>query len=107
LLGVPHFETLSRQQLRDSVRSIGLSNVDVFESSWSVKCLFCVDATECQNPKRTDNIDFVIKQIDEGLDRVREHSSYDELKKEAESLKERVRIDGSSSASLMYFFGKK
>ena len=107
LLGVPHFETLTRQKMRDLVNNVGLSDVDVLESSWAVKCLFCGDLKECQNPKRADNIDFVIKQIDDDLDRVREHSSYDELRKEAESLKERVRSDGSSAASLMYFFSKK
>ncbi|MCJ7818099.1 MAG: methyltransferase domain-containing protein, partial [Candidatus Thorarchaeota archaeon] len=107
LLGIPHFKTLTRQQLRNSVRNIGLTDVETFESSWSVKCLFCGDAQECQNPKRTDNIDFVLKQIDDDLDRIREHSSFDGLRKEAESIKERVRIDGSARASLMHFFGKK
>ena len=107
LLGIPHFESLTRQRLRDAVSNVGLNDVEVFEASWAVKCLFCEDAPECVNPTRSDNIDFVLKQIDDDLDRVREHSSYGELKKEAESLKERVRSDGSSAASLMYFFSKK
>jgi SAM-dependent methyltransferase len=107
LFGTSHFEALTRQKMRDLVSKIGLSELDVFESSWTVKCLFCGDAKECQNPKRADNIDYVLKRIEDDLDRVREHSSYDELRKEAESLKERVRVDGSSSASVTYFFGKK
>jgi SAM-dependent methyltransferase len=107
LFGTSHFEALTRQKMRDLVSKIGLSELDVFESSWTVKCLFCGDAKECQNPKRADNIDYVLKRIEDDLDRVREHSSYDELRKEAESLKERVRVDGSSPASVMYFFGKK
>jgi SAM-dependent methyltransferase len=107
LFGTSHFEALTRQKMRDLVSKIGLSELDVFESSWTVKCLFCGDAKECQNPKRADNIDYVLKRIEDDLDRVREHSSYDELRKEAGSLKERVRVDGSSPASVMYFFGKK
>ena len=107
LLSIPHFKTLTRQKLRDSVSEVGLSDVEVFESSWSVKCLFCKDAYECTNPMRTDNIEFVLKQIDDDLDRVRKHSSYDELKEEAESLKERVKAEGSAAASVLYFFGKK
>ena len=107
LIGVPHFEMLTRQKMRDLVNNVGLNDVDVFESSWAVKCLFCGDVKECQDPKRTDNIDFVLKQIDDDLDRVREYSSYDELREEAESLKERVKSDGSAAASIMYFFGKK
>ena len=48
LLGTPHFETLTRQKLRDSVNKVGLSNVEVFESSWSAKCLYCDDAHDCE-----------------------------------------------------------
>ena len=107
LIGVPHFEALTRQRLRDSVNKIGLSDVDVFESSWSVKCLFCNDAHECVNPMRADNIDYVLKQIDDSLTRVGDHASNKELKEEAESIKERVKSDGSAAASVMYFFGKK
>ncbi|MHA2149835.1 MAG: class I SAM-dependent methyltransferase [Candidatus Thorarchaeota archaeon] len=107
LLGIPHFESLTRQSLRNLVDKIGLNDIQCFESSWSVKCLFCEDALECENPTRADNIEFVTKQIDESLAKVREHASYDVLREEAESLKERVKVDGSSAASLMYFIGKK
>jgi ubiquinone/menaquinone biosynthesis C-methylase UbiE len=107
LLGIPHFESLTRQSLRNVVDRIGLNDVQVFESSWSVKCLFCDDAPECENPTRADNIEFVTKQIDDSLAKVSGHISYDVLREEAESLKERVKEDGSSPASLMYFFGKK
>lgn len=107
LLGIPHFETLTRQRLRTSVNRIGLSEVEVFESSWSVKCLFCDDAQDCEDPMRVDNIDSVIQQIDDALTRIREHSSYDELREKTESLKERVKAEGSAPASVMYFFGKK
>ena len=107
LIGIPHFESLTRKSLRNLVDKIGLSDVQAFESSWSVKCLFCDDAPECQNPTRVDNIEFVIKQIDDSLAKVSDHISYDELREEAESLKERVKEDGSSAASLMYFIGTK
>jgi hypothetical protein len=107
LLGIPHFESLTRQSLRNSVDKIGLNDVQAFESSWSVKCLFCDDAPECENPTRADNIEFVTKQIDDSLAKVSGHISYDVLREEAESLKERVKAEGSSAASLMYFFGKK
>ena len=107
LLGIPHFKSLTRQKMKDLINKVGLSDVEVFESSWSVKCLFCKDAKECQYPKRSDNIDLVLKQIDDDLDRVREHPSYNELKKEADSLKERVITEGSSAASVMYFIGRK
>ena len=107
LLGIPHFEPLTRQSLRDLVNKLGLSKVEVFESSWTVKCLFCDDAQDCANPTRADHVEFVLKQIDDDLVRVREHPSYNQIRAEAESLKDIVKAQGSSAASVMYIFGKK
>jgi SAM-dependent methyltransferase len=107
LFGIPHFEALTRQRMTNLINNVGLDEVEAIESSWAVKCLFCKDVNECQNPTRADNIEYILKRIDDDLERVREHSSYDELRKEAESLKERVKVEGSAAASVMYFFGKK
>ncbi len=107
LLGIPHFKALTRQKLRDLVNKVGLNDVEVFESSWSVKCLFCDDVQKCTDPMRIDNIERALKRIDDSLVRVCEHPSYNELKEESEILKERVRSDGSAAASVMYFFGRK
>ena len=107
ILGIPHFEALTRQELNDSVNKIGLKDVEVYESSWSVKCLFCKDAPECEDPLRKENIDFVLKDIDDDLARIIDYPSYDELRKEGELIKEKVKDTGSSAASVMYFFGKK
>ena len=107
LLGIPHFESLTRQQLRNSFNTLGLKDVEVYESSWMVKCLFCDDVIKCQDPKRAENIEYEIKRIDDDVDRVREHPSYSELIEEAELIKERVKVYGSSATSVMYLFGKK
>ena len=107
ILGIPHFEALTRQSLKDHVNKIGLSAVEIYESSWGVKCLFCKEAQDCEDPLREENIDFAIKDIDTDLARIIDHPSYDELKKEGESVKERVKVRGRSEASVMYFFGRK
>ena len=107
ILGIPHFEALTRQSLKDHVNKIGLSAVEIYESSWGVKCLFCKEAHDCEDPLREENVDFVIKDIDADLARIIEHPAYDELKKEGESIKERVKAIGRSEASVMYFFGRK
>ncbi|KXH71792.1 MAG: hypothetical protein AM326_11505 [Candidatus Thorarchaeota archaeon SMTZ-45] len=107
LLGIPHFETLTRQKLKNLVNRLGLSEVEVFESSWAVKCLFCDNAYDCANPKCSDQIDSVLKQIDEALSRVCKHPFYQEIRAEAELLKEKVKAEGSSAASVIYLIGKK
>ena len=98
---------MTRQGLKDVVNKVGLSAVEIYESSWSVKCLFCEEAPDCEDPLREENVDFVIKEIDADLARIIDYPSYDEIKKEGESLKERVKVTGKSAASVMYFFGKK
>ena len=107
ILGIPHFEALTRQRLKDVVNKVGLSAVEIYESSWSVKCLFCKDAPDCEDPLRKENVDSAIKEIDADLARIIDHPSYDELRKEGESIKDRLKVTGSSAASVIYFFGKK
>ncbi|MFX1482817.1 MAG: class I SAM-dependent methyltransferase [Promethearchaeota archaeon] len=107
LLGVPHFETLTRQNLRTLVEKIGLRDVESFESTWSVKCLFCDAIHDCENPTRPNHIESILRQIDDTLSRVCELPLYDELREEAESLKKRVKTHGSSAASVMYLIAKK
>ena len=107
ILGIPHFKALTRQKLKDSVSKLGLSTAEIYESSWSVNCLFCEEAYDCEKPLRDGHVDRVIKRIDDDLARISDHPSYDELRKEGESIKEKVKVSGSSEAPLMYFFGNK
>lgn len=107
ILGIPHFEALTRQELRNAVNKIGLNIVETFESAWSVKCLFCDEAPDCENPLRNEYIDFVIQDIDADLARIVDHPAYEGLRKEGEAIKEKVRSVGRSAVSVMYFFGRK
>jgi ubiquinone/menaquinone biosynthesis C-methylase UbiE len=107
LLGIPHFEALTRQRLRDAVNRIGLNTVDIYESVWQVKCLFCKEAPDCEDPLRKENIDFLLRDIDDDLVRIIDHPAYEELRREGEVIKEKIKVSGSSAASVMYFFGKK
>jgi ubiquinone/menaquinone biosynthesis C-methylase UbiE len=107
LVGIPHYETLPRQRLRRFVNELGLRHMEVFESSWAVKCLFCNDSEKCVDPHNKDSFDSQIATIDEGLAKIREHVSYNEMKEEAETLRNRLKAEGSSEASTIYFFGTK
>ena len=107
ILGIPHFEPPTRQRLRDLVSRVGLCTLEAYDSSWPVKCLFCKSAPDCEDPLRKENVDFVTKEIDADLARIADHPSYHELRKQGESIKEKLRVTGSSAASVMYFFGKK
>ncbi|MHA2190799.1 MAG: class I SAM-dependent methyltransferase [Candidatus Thorarchaeota archaeon] len=45
--GIPHFEAYSRQQLKDIVNRLGMSRVEVYESTWPLKCLDCDNMQKC------------------------------------------------------------
>lgn len=107
LVGIPHFETLPRQRLRRFVNELCFRYMQVFESSWGVKCLFCKDSKKCVDPFNKDSVDSQIATINELLVKIPEHLSYDEMKEEAETLKNRLNTEGSSEASTIYFFGTK
>jgi len=107
LLGIPHFETLSRVQLRDLVSSVNFSHIELFEATRDIGCIFCNDMQRCENPMNFEIIDGVIKDIDGNLEKMIDHPSYEELKAEADELKEKVHLYGSSSASSLFFICRK
>jgi len=110
LLGVTHNRTLSKQKTKDVVNNLKLKEVEVFESTHYVKCLFCKDKFECENPKNEEIINQSIKEINDALDRLKKHSymrARNRLKEEGEKLRERVNKFGSAPASHLFFIGRK
>ena len=101
--GVPHFETYSRQQLRDIVSMPKMSSVEVYESLDSLKCVFCDKMKECINPRSDENIKLGISEIDDILKRAEKLPLLQDITREAEYYKERVRIAGYESASQLFF----
>lgn len=110
LLGVTHNKTLTKQKIKDIVSSLGLKEVEVFESTHYVKCLFCDEKFECENPKNEKIVNQAIKEIDDNLRRIKEYpylKARTRLEKEGEKLKERIKKFGSASASYLFIVGKK
>jgi len=110
LLGVTHNKTLTKQKIVDLVGRLKLKKVEVFESTHYVKCLFCEDKFECEDPKNEKIIKQSIKEIDDNLRRLTEYpdlKTRNRLKEEGEKLKERINKFGSAEASHLFFIGKK
>jgi ubiquinone/menaquinone biosynthesis C-methylase UbiE len=110
LLDIPHYFTLTKSKLKEAVTNLGLRELKEVESTHFVKCLFCDDKFDCENPKNEGIIKFAIKEIDNNLKRLtklKQHPDYEKLKKEGENLKKRVKRTGSASASHLFFIGKK
>jgi ubiquinone/menaquinone biosynthesis C-methylase UbiE len=107
LRGLPHFNTFSRKKLRDLVQSIKFENVEIFESKRNVNCLFCEEMEKCEDPKYEDIVNNEIKEIDNLLEKLKEHPNYDEFCLEADLLRKRVRATGVESADFLFFICRK
>ncbi|MFW9991192.1 MAG: class I SAM-dependent methyltransferase [Candidatus Odinarchaeota archaeon] len=107
LLGISHHKTLAKQELKDIVDKLGLREVEIFESSWYVKCLFCEDKFECENPKNENIIKVTLKEIDEHLNRISNHPEYEKIREESEKIAERLKKTGSAAASHLFCIGTK
>lgn len=107
LNGISHSDTLSRRQLTSMVDQLRLRAVETFESTDSLKCLFCDNMKECEDPRSEYNIKHGIIEIDDILKKAAGLSILDGIQQEAEYLKERVRKTGFESASQLFFICKK
>ncbi len=110
LHGVTHNKTLTRQKIKDILNNLRLKEIEIFESTHYVKCLFCEDKFACEDPKSEKIIKQAIKEIDTALDRVRKYpdlKTRTRLEEEGKKLKERVKRFGSAPASHLFFVGTK
>jgi len=103
----PHFDALSRTQIRNLISLFPFSDIQMFESSRNISCLGCEGMEKCENPRSEKVISPRIKDLDEQLEKMIEHPDYQELAKEADVLKDKLRRYGSSIASILFFICKK
>ena len=108
--GIPHNKTLTKQEIKDIFNNIGFGEEEIFESTHFVKCLFCDDKFECEDPKNEDIVKFSIKEVKSDLKRletIENHPDVSKLRKEGERIIELIQEFGASSASHLFYIGKK
>jgi len=108
--GIPHNKTFSTQKIKAILTDLGLKEEEIFESTHYVKCLFCDDTFECENPKNEDIVKYSIKGIESDLERLKtmkDHPDVGKLRKEGENIKKMIKEVGASSASHLFYIGKK
>ncbi|MHA2072056.1 MAG: methyltransferase domain-containing protein, partial [Candidatus Thorarchaeota archaeon] len=105
--GIPHFDTLTRNQIKELVKGLGMSTVEVFETAWSLNCLDCDKAQECEDPKSEFNMKNGKEEIDDLLKRAKDLPETDDIQEEAKHLLDRLERTGYQSASLLFFICKK
>ena len=110
LLNVPHRKTFRKHEIKEIIQKLRLKDLVVIETTHGVKCLYCDEKFDCEDPKNESIVEFIISEIDRDLKKltkINDHPNYDELKEEGEKLKEQVQRTGSASASSVFIVGKK
>lgn len=110
LLGITHNRTLTRQQIRNIVYGLKLTEIEIFDSTHSVDCLFCERKYECEDPKNQATFHQSAKDIDNAIKRIENHPDVEartRLIQEGEKIKEAIAAFGASPASHLFIIGKK
>ena len=109
LLGVTHNRTLTKQRIIDIANSLKLKELEIFDSTHSVDCLFCKSKYECEDPKNQATFHRTIKDIDNAIKKIENYPDLrirKHLMEEGEKIKETIAKYGSSNTSYLFIIGK-
>jgi len=110
LLGVTHNKTLTRQRIRGIARGLKLTEIEIFDSTHPVDCLFCERKYECEDPRNQATLHQITKDIDDAIKKIENHPDPEarmRLMEEGERVKEAIAKSGAASASYLFIIGKK
>ena len=110
LLGITHNKTLPKQRIMDIACNLNLRELEVFDSTHSVDCLFCEKRNECEDPKNQSTYRKSIKGMDSTIKRIEDYPDVkmrNRLKEEADRIKKEIGKYGSAASSTLFIIGKK
>jgi ubiquinone/menaquinone biosynthesis C-methylase UbiE len=110
LLGITHNKTLTRQGIREIATGLQLSEIEIFDSTHPVDCLFCERKYECEDPRSQATLHQITKDIDDAIKRIENHPDLEarrRLVEEGKKIKEVIAESGAASASYLFVIGKK
>ena len=110
LLGETHKATFTKHRIKEVIGNLQFERVEIFESTHPVECLFCEKRFRCEDPKRKEKFNGSLKEIDDGLKRLKEVADPKariRLQKIGEELKERNRKFGNAHPSVLLVIGRK
>jgi ubiquinone/menaquinone biosynthesis C-methylase UbiE len=106
-MGITHNETLTRNHIVQLLDALNFTQMNILYSSRSVKCLFCAQRVECEDPKAESIVKSFVAGIDKTLGRLKPEKRTTELSAEGERLKVRAQKTGVAEASIIFGIGKK
>ncbi len=109
LLGISHNKTLTKQKIMDIASSLNLRELEIFDSTHPIDCLFCKRKYECEDPKNQATFHNLIKDIDDAIKRIENYFDLEirnRLREEGENIKETIEKSGSAPASYLFIIGR-
>jgi ubiquinone/menaquinone biosynthesis C-methylase UbiE len=110
LLGITHNKTLTRQKIRDIAHGLKLTEIEIFDSTHPVDCLFCERKHDCEDPRNQATLHQITKDIDDAIKRIENHPDLEvrtRLIEEGKKIKEAIAKSGAASASYLFVIGTK
>lgn len=110
LLGKTHNATFTKQEIEGILDSLQFEQVEMFESTHPVECLFCEKKFRCEDPKSEDGINSSIREIDDNIKRLKKVAdprTRVKLQRKGEKLKERNREFGNAHPSVLLIVARK
>jgi hypothetical protein len=93
----------------DIASSLNLRELEVFDSTHPIDCLFCKRKHECEDPKNQATFHDMIKDIDDAVKRIENYPNLEtrnRLKEEGKRIKETIEKSGSASPSYLLIIGR-
>ena len=93
----------------DVANSLKLIELEVFDSTHPVDCLFCERKYECEDPKNQATYHNSVKGINNTIKRIEDYPDLgirNHLKEEGERIKEAITKSGSAPASYIFVIGR-
>jgi SAM-dependent methyltransferase len=108
LQGITHNKAFTRQEIMDFAKTLGLKDLEVFDSDRPMDCLFCERNRLCEDPKNQARFHDSIGRIDETYDRIKDYPDLEirnQIKEEGEMIKKAIARSGSAATSYLFIIG--
>jgi hypothetical protein len=109
LFGITHNKTLTKQRITDIANWLKLNELEIFDSTHPIDCLFCKRKHECEDPKNQATFHDSVKDIDNAIKRIENYPDLQTRKRlmeEGEQIREAIAKSGSSPASYLFVIAK-
>jgi ubiquinone/menaquinone biosynthesis C-methylase UbiE len=106
LRGIYHHGFYSRQEMVKMIEEAGFGNIKLYISSSPLKCVLCKYLDNCRDSMSKKMMNIGLRAINSSLKNGKGFSQYNDLKIEAKGIKNRIRENGYSPASVVFIFAK-